>query len=88
VVDVGANIGVFGARVLALVLGGDVRYIGIEPCPQNFQLLQQNLIWSDGLGQQNTVFHINPGLGGLLEAPTVGRKCPVYPGRWGWGVGG
>jgi hypothetical protein len=33
VVDVGANIDVFGVRALSLVPGGDLHYIGIEPPP-------------------------------------------------------
>jgi FkbM family methyltransferase len=44
VVDIGANIGLFGVRALSAVLGGDVTYIGVEPVPANFTALQYNLL--------------------------------------------
>jgi FkbM family methyltransferase len=80
VVDVGANIGVFGVRALSLVPGGDLHYIGIEPCPQTFNLLQQNLLGSEGQGQQNSCFHINEQLGAPLQEVNGTRCCPSYPG--------
>lgn len=88
--DVGANIGVFGARALSAVPGRDLSYLGIEPCPQSYALLQQNLLGTDGQGQQNSMFHINPqALAAPLEASAAaadgdggatGRSCPAYPG--------
>jgi FkbM family methyltransferase len=44
VVDIGANIGLFGVRALSAVPGGDVTYIGVEPVPANFTALQYNLL--------------------------------------------
>lgn len=46
VVDIGANIGLFGVRALSAVPGGDVTYIGVEPVPANFAALQYNLLGS------------------------------------------
>lgn len=80
VVDIGANIGVFGARVLSAVPGGDVHYYAVEPCPSTFKLLQQNLLGSDGEGQQNSFFHINEALSAPLQAAAADRSCPQYPG--------
>jgi hypothetical protein len=81
IVDVGANIGIFGARVLSVVPGGDVTYIGIEPCPATFQLLRQNLLGTDSQGKQNSVFHINEQLSALVQECHVKRSCSNYPGE-------
>jgi FkbM family methyltransferase len=48
VVDIGANIGLFGIRALSSVPSGDVTYIGVEPVPANFTALQYNLLGGTG----------------------------------------
>lgn len=80
VVDVGANIGVFGACALSSVLNGDIRYIAVEPCPKTFRVLQQNLLGDGGQGQQNSIFHLNWQLAAPLQGAAAGRYCPAYPG--------
>eukprot|EP00879_Flechtneria_rotunda_P009213 GHRR01009646.1.p1 GENE.GHRR01009646.1~~GHRR01009646.1.p1 ORF type:complete len:278 (+),score=75.28 GHRR01009646.1:84-836(+) len=81
VVDIGANIGMFGVRALAAVPGGDISYIGVEPCPPNLQALQLNLLGDGQRGQGGSFFHVNAAYQGPVQPAVEGRQSPAYPGN-------
>lgn len=83
VVDVGAHVGLFGARCLTRVAGGDVRYVGVEPCPPTLAAARANLLGSQHQWEPTcwrSFFHLNDACSHVVAPAAPGRHVPPWPG--------
>lgn len=90
VVDVGANIGIFGICALSRAAG--IRYVAVEPAPPTFEALKANLLGTDGRGA-GSFFDRNPGEFSICTgAPypenillcnvALSSECGTHPMTW------
>lgn len=80
-IDVGANVGLFGVKALSLVPGGDITYIGVEPCPPTFKALNHNLLGSGSSASGDSFFHLNDAFSEVVQPAAAARSSAAYPGE-------